>query len=107
MQEDVEKTVFTTRHLALAYRNFITIIDYICNKYKENEGLLKIRDKTKARFSLFCDAPIECDKTQKEGSVEGAPTINQAQKSNNISMMEAIVELQGAHMEFMKVQVKQ
>ena len=42
MYKDIEDTVAAAKHLEMAYRNFIRVMDYMCNKYKDNEALRKI-----------------------------------------------------------------
>jgi len=47
MQKDIEDTVAATKHLAVAYKNFIRVINYMWNKYEDNEALRKIRNEVR------------------------------------------------------------
>ena len=47
------------------------------------------------------------DESQKEGRVERIPPISQGHNFNTVNMIEAIIKLQDAHMEFVKAFAKQ
>ena len=61
------------KQLELAHRNFTTV----CNKYSESEYLQEIRDKPRAMFVSFCDAPTTDEESHRERSVEGPPAVGE------------------------------
>jgi len=95
LQKDADKTVSTTKQLALAYKNSIPSMDCMCNKY----SVFKIRDESRPMFISFCDAPIADQESQREGCVEGLPAIGEGQDFNIAVIKEVVVDLYSAHTE--------
>mgnify|MGYP001049808853 CR=1 FL=1 len=80
------------KQLVLAYKNFTVVMDCMCNKYGESEGLRKIRDEAMEIFVSFYD-----DATQKSQ--------REAQHFNTDLMKDAVVDLHSAHMGFKNLQL--
>jgi len=80
------------KQLVLAYRNFTTAMDCMCNKYSESEDLQKIRDKATEMFVSFYI--VAARKSQRE-----------AQGFNTDLMKDAVVDLHSAHMGFKNLQL--
>jgi len=78
----------------MAYKKFTNIIEYMCNRYCDNEALRKTTEEAKAMMFLYCDALTGHNESHKEGNSKRLPPFSQGYNLNTATMMEAIVELQ-------------